>query len=314
LFQLLLVGRLIAPGGTALNDGAPPCPFSLLGSASKEPADLAQIKQVVEVFNKLIRRYKYLQKDFEETSLPTILQHVNKYDAGFSNGAAGGASTPVTKAATLPIPDSIATEASAPPSRSGTPTAGISVVSRPNQDKLAMATACFVTQGLVTPAILQAIRRDHLVKDGSAIAFLTVYLKAFLANDTLDLLTASLRKGGVSDLLEFFPANRRTFPELAAHFKAAKLDVVLDAYQKQRGGEIARETLSHLKEMVTGTESSNEEVRRAKSLVSRFRRAIDRRLPEAAGKIQGDRRGRLHIPHLERRCVCCRPHRGRRYS
>lgn len=55
-FQLLLVGRMLAPGGGFLQDGSSACPFSVIGSA-KEPAELANIKQIAEVFNKLIRRY-----------------------------------------------------------------------------------------------------------------------------------------------------------------------------------------------------------------------------------------------------------------
>lgn len=59
LFQLLLVGRLLAAGGGFVQDGAAPSPFSVLGS-TKEPVQVADVKPVVEVFNKLIRRYKYL--------------------------------------------------------------------------------------------------------------------------------------------------------------------------------------------------------------------------------------------------------------
>lgn len=57
-FQLLLVGRMLAPGGGFLQDGSSACPFSVIGSA-KEPAELGNIKQIAEVFNKLIRRFVY---------------------------------------------------------------------------------------------------------------------------------------------------------------------------------------------------------------------------------------------------------------
>lgn len=63
----------------------------------------------------------------------------------------------------------------------------------------------------------------------------------------------------MTDLLDFFPANRRTNTELSAHFKSAKLDNVADLYQKQRSTEIYKETLVHLKELINGSES-NEEV------------------------------------------------------
>jgi len=94
-------------------------------------------------------------EDFEETSLPGILQHVNKFDNPT-------ASTPAS--ATVPLPGSTA---SAPPSRAGTPQPGVVLPGpRPQQDKLAMATAVFVATGLTTPAVLASVRKEHLVKDG----------------------------------------------------------------------------------------------------------------------------------------------------
>ncbi|SCZ89291.1 BZ3500_MvSof-1268-A1-R1_Chr9g10358 [Microbotryum saponariae] len=78
LFELLLVGGLLAPGGGFLDDGAAKSTFSVTGSA-KEPVEVSDVKSIVDVFNKLTRRYKYLQKGFEETALPSILQYSNKF-------------------------------------------------------------------------------------------------------------------------------------------------------------------------------------------------------------------------------------------
>ncbi len=54
LFEILLVGGLLQPGGSYLEDGAPPSPFSIF--KAKEPVEVADIKKYVEVLNKLIRR------------------------------------------------------------------------------------------------------------------------------------------------------------------------------------------------------------------------------------------------------------------
>lgn len=191
----------MAPGGGVIKDSAEASPFSLITSATKEnPIDLNQIKAIVDVFNKLLRRYKYLQKDFEETSLPAILQHVNKFDDQAGIDVAGlslkdGASTPNTPNAMTPVHnknlalpnlDEAATPSN-PPSRPQTPAAGVHVpTDRPNQDKLAAATALFVAQGLVAPTILAAARKDHLIKDGSALGFLTVYLRTYLSVENLE--------------------------------------------------------------------------------------------------------------------------------
>ena len=80
-------------------------------------------------------------------------------------------------------------------------------------------------------------------------------------------LSVALRKGGIHDLIEFFPTNRRSFAELQAHFKKSNLEGVTELYQKQRSTEVSRETLSHLKEMVGGQES-NEEVCSKRALQS----------------------------------------------
>lgn len=55
LFEILLVGGLLQPGGNYVDDGAPSSPFSIFGA--KEPAEVDDLKKYVEVLNKLIRRY-----------------------------------------------------------------------------------------------------------------------------------------------------------------------------------------------------------------------------------------------------------------
>lgn len=54
LFEILLVGGLIQPGGSYVEDGAPVSPFTIFNA--KEPADVDDIKRYIEVLNKLIRR------------------------------------------------------------------------------------------------------------------------------------------------------------------------------------------------------------------------------------------------------------------
>jgi hypothetical protein len=54
LFEILLVGGLIQPGGSYVDDGAPVSPFTIFNA--KEPAEVDDIKKYVEVLNKLIRR------------------------------------------------------------------------------------------------------------------------------------------------------------------------------------------------------------------------------------------------------------------
>ena len=55
LFELLLVGGLIQPGGSYVDDGAPVSPFTIFNA--KEPPDVEDLKRYIEVLNKLIRRW-----------------------------------------------------------------------------------------------------------------------------------------------------------------------------------------------------------------------------------------------------------------
>ncbi|KAI8331702.1 armadillo-type protein [Chlamydoabsidia padenii] len=75
LFEILITGGILQPGGIVLDD-VERSPFSIFG-AKDEPDS---IKKHVDVFNKLIRRYKYLQRPFEET-LKNILQFINKWQS-----------------------------------------------------------------------------------------------------------------------------------------------------------------------------------------------------------------------------------------
>lgn len=55
LFEILLVGGLIQPGGSYIDDGVSVSPFTVFNA--KEPVEIDEIKKYIEVLNKLIRRY-----------------------------------------------------------------------------------------------------------------------------------------------------------------------------------------------------------------------------------------------------------------
>lgn len=77
LFEILIVGGLLAPGGSYVDDGAPMSAFSIFAAKSDKVED---VRPYVEVIEKMIRRYKFLQKPLEETSMKGILQYINRYD------------------------------------------------------------------------------------------------------------------------------------------------------------------------------------------------------------------------------------------
>ncbi|KAG9316725.1 armadillo-type protein [Chiua virens] len=62
-----------------LKTGAPTSPFTIFNA--KDPASVEDLKEYVEVLNKLIRRYKYLQKPLEAQTLPSLLQYINRWSS-----------------------------------------------------------------------------------------------------------------------------------------------------------------------------------------------------------------------------------------
>lgn len=54
--------------------------MSLFSIFSAKSDDIEDVRPYVEVIEKMIRRYKFLQKPLEESSIPGILQYINRFD------------------------------------------------------------------------------------------------------------------------------------------------------------------------------------------------------------------------------------------
>ena len=140
-----------------------------------------------------------------------------------------------------------------------------------DQEKLAVATAQFVATGLASANVLASVKKDHLIKDGefgawlplppktnvrrsalsgTSVTFLTTFFKTYLLSESLDHLSLSLRKGGVTDLEGFFPPSKQNATELSTHFKSAGLSGVVDFYVKQKSGQATQDMLKRLKEFI----------------------------------------------------------------
>ncbi|QRW21568.1 ribosomal protein S7p/S5e [Rhizoctonia solani] len=203
LFEILIVGGLLQPGGNFLDDGAPKSPFSVANVP--EPVQIDEVKKYVEVFNKLIRRYKYLQRPLEESSLPTLMQYMHRW----------------------------------PPEQ---------------KDKVAIATGLMISQGLASASCLQTLTKDSIVKDGAALSIVTSVFRVILAEQTMDHLSSLLKKGGIKDLLLFFPVSKRTADALLTHFKEANLPQISDWYTKKQTSALKTQLIAQLKEMCENEE------------------------------------------------------------
>lgn len=70
----------------------------------------------------------------------------------------------------------------------------------------------------------------------------------------MDHLSGLLKKGGIKDILLFFPASKRTPNDLYTHFRAAGLPAVADWYAKKQNSVLKTELVASLKEMCENEE------------------------------------------------------------
>lgn len=64
LFDILIAGGLLIPGGSIAQEGDKQCKTN--SCIFEAPSDMASLRNYEQVFTKLMRRYKYLEKMFEE--------------------------------------------------------------------------------------------------------------------------------------------------------------------------------------------------------------------------------------------------------
>ncbi|KAL0955821.1 hypothetical protein HGRIS_002024 [Hohenbuehelia grisea] len=208
LFEIILVGGLLQPGGSYVDDGAPVSPFTIFNAP--EPT-VQELKPYVDVLNKLIRRYKYLQKPLETSSLPTLLQYVHRW-------------APAQK------------------------------------EKLSLTIGLLMSQGLASAACLASLTKDHLIKNDVSLSVITLIFQAYLAEQSIDHLAGTLKRGGIKDLLAFFPENRRTNANLDAHFRGdANLPQIADWCAKRQYAAVKESIIRELQEMYE-REDSNDDI------------------------------------------------------
>ncbi|KAI9353379.1 armadillo-type protein [Zopfochytrium polystomum] len=198
LFEFFFIGGLVAPGGQIVDDGARLNPYSIFACDDS----IAPIKQRVEILNKLIRRFKYLQRKLEET-LAHLLQYINKFGD--------------------------------------------------NSHKLSTAVGLLISTQTVGLGSLIDITKDHLVKDGASLEFLTGVFQTYIHEQNVDSLCQSLQKSGLDDrLLEFFPPKKRQEEYLARHFETEGLKAIVDFYKKKQASLVKAEIKQQLLELLQG--------------------------------------------------------------
>ncbi|KAH9855107.1 eukaryotic translation initiation factor 5C [Lenzites betulinus] len=204
LFELLIVGGLLQPGGQYVEDGAPLSPFSVLNA--KEPVEVADVKQYVEVMNKLIRRYKYLQRPLEQSVLPNLFQYMNRWP-------------------------------------------------EVQREKVAVAAGLLMGQGIASTSALASLTKDHLIKNDLSANTITLVFRSYLSTQSMEHLAGALKRGGIKDLLAFFPETKRDDKTLDEHFRKAGLPQVAEWWTKRQYASLKETVISQLKGMLDNGDS-----------------------------------------------------------
>jgi len=185
----------------------------------------------------VVFRYKYLQKPLEESALPTLLQYINRWPAA-------------------------------------------------QKDKIAIAIGIMMSQGLTTAGCLQSLTKDHLIKNGApfptspsplqnmtyrplcddadvAADVIAIVFRTFLAEQSIDHLASTLKKGGIKDLLLFFAPNKRDDKVLDEFLRKQGLVQVADWWTKKKYAILKEEVIRAIKGHLENGDS-NPDVRRCR--------------------------------------------------
>nr|XP_014344818.1 PREDICTED: basic leucine zipper and W2 domain-containing protein 2 isoform X1 [Latimeria chalumnae]XP_014344819.1 PREDICTED: basic leucine zipper and W2 domain-containing protein 2 isoform X1 [Latimeria chalumnae]XP_014344820.1 PREDICTED: basic leucine zipper and W2 domain-containing protein 2 isoform X1 [Latimeria chalumnae] len=223
LFDILIAGSMLAPGGTRIDDSdkgkvANHCVF-----AAAEDHDA--LRSYAQVFNKLIRRYKYLEKAFED-EIKKLLLFLKAFSESEQTKLAmltgillANGTLPATILTSL-FTDNLVKEG------------------RFNAKKMKPKA----------PA-LPLLRRND---DGISASFAIKLFKAWMAEKDANAVTSALRKANLDKrLLELFPVNRQTVEHFAKYFTDAGLKELSDFLRVQQSLGTRKELQKELQERLS---------------------------------------------------------------
>ncbi|CAD6566550.1 MAG: hypothetical protein TREMPRED_002731 [Tremellales sp. Tagirdzhanova-0007] len=127
-----------------------------------------------------------------------------------------------------------------------------------SRTKLAEATALLILDLQCAPRCLQSLSKDHVVKDGVAIAFLTAFMRTYLSKQNVDHLGGTLRRSGLKDILLVFPIQIRDRKHLEAHFKQENLPAISEWYSKIALSEVKEQTIADVARLLNEDETNEQ--------------------------------------------------------
>lgn len=137
-----------------------------------------------------------------------------------------------------------------------------------------------LAQGLATAGCLQSLTKDHLIKNGMphfltgltptnltyrsscgldvAADVIAIIFRTYIAEQSIDHLAGTLKKGGIKDLLLFFPPNKREDKVLDEFFRKQGLAQVADWWTKKKYAMLKVEVVKAIKEHLEQSDSNSE--------------------------------------------------------
>jgi hypothetical protein len=82
-----------------------------------------------------------------------------------------------------------------------------------------------------------------------AVSVITFIFRAYLIDQSMDHLAGTLKRGGVKDLLAFFPPNKREGKILEEHFRKEGMPQVADWWAKKQYAVVKEGVIKELSEM-----------------------------------------------------------------
>jgi hypothetical protein len=91
-----------------------------------------------------------------------------------------------------------------------------------------------------------------------SVSVLTLVFRAYLVDQSMEHLSATLKRGGIKDLLLFFPPNKRESRILEEHFKKEGLPQISEWWVKRQTAVVKESIIKDIKDLTERDEPSDQ--------------------------------------------------------
>lgn len=107
---------------------------------------------------------------------------------------------------------------------------------------------------------------------------ITLIFRAYLVDQSMEHLSATLKRGGIKDLLAFFPPNKRTAKSLEEHFKTEGLPQVAEWWAKKQYAVVKESLVKELTELCEREEPTEQVISNNRTLFPKLTNSCPRLL------------------------------------